>query len=214
MSKIQKYIVLFALFVVPLIFYIYLSVSTYNFAKLPILTKNVADIANINTSKGFSSKVSVVAFAGKDIDAVKGELFNLNEKIYKKFYGYTVFQFIIIAPKTSEVAVEKMLAKLAPYTNMVKWDVVYATDTEILALYDSFQVVESLDNNLHTSKAFIIDKELSLRGRNDDKDTPDGKLFGYNMQSVSELTKKMHDDVKIVLAEYKFALKKNNKREI
>ena len=214
MSKIQKYIVLFALFIVPLIFYIFLSVSTYNFAKLPILTKNVADISNLDISKGFEEKVSVVAFPGKNIDAVKGELFNLNEKIYKKFYGYTVFQFIIIAPKSAEQDVNKMMEKLAPYTNMIKWDVVFGSDAEVVALYESFNTVEGLDNDLHTSKAFIIDKELSLRGRNDDKDIVDGKLYGYNMQSVSELTKKMHDDVKVVLAEYKFALKKNNKREI
>ena len=194
MSKIQKYIVLFALFIVPLIFYIFLSVSTYNFAKLPILTKNVADISNLDISKGFEEKVSVVAFPGKNIDAVKGELFNLNEKIYKKFYGYTVFQFIIIAPKSAEQDVNKMMEKLAPYTNMIKWDVVFGSDAEVVALYESFNTVEGLDNDLHTSKAFIIDKELSLRGRNDDKDIVDGKLYGYNMQSVSELTKKMHDE--------------------
>jgi len=214
MSKIQKYIVLFALFIVPLIFYIFLSVSTYNFAKLPVLSKNVADISNIEVSKSFQEKVSVVAFPGKDIEAVKGELFNLNEKIYKKFYGYTIFQFILIAPKESEQDVNKMLEKLAPYTNMIKWDVVFASEAEILGIHGSFETNENLDDNLHSSKAYIIDKELSLRGRNDDKDMPDGKLFGYNMQSVSELTKKMHDDVKVVLAEYKFALKKNNKRDI
>jgi len=217
MNKIQKYIVLFALFIVPLIFYIFLSVSTYNFAKLPVLNKNVADISNLDASKSFQEKVSVVAFPGKNIDAIKGELFNLNEKIYKKFYGYTVFQFIMIAPKESEQDVNKMLEKLAPYTNMIKWEVVFASDAEVLAIYDSFGSfgeIEALGDDLHTSRAFIIDKELNLRGRTDDDDTADGRLYGYNMQSVSELTKKMHDDVKIVIAEYKFALKKNNKREI
>jgi len=214
MSKTQKYIVLFALFIVPLIFYIFLSISTYNFAKLPVLTNNVIDISALNNTKTFSDKVSVVAFPGKNIDEVKGELFNLNEKIYKKFYGYTVFQFIVIAPEDSKAEVNKMLEKLAPYTNMIKWNIVYGDEVEIKTLFDSFNSNVQLDDNLHTSKAFIVDKEMNLRGRTDDKDAEDGKLFGYNMRSVSELTKKMHDDVKVVLAEYKFALKKNNKREI
>ena len=97
---------------------------------------------------------------------------------------------------------------------MIKWNVVFADQVEIETLFESFEANVSLDDNLHSSKAFIVDKELNLRGRTDDKDTTDGKLYGYNMRSVSELTKKMHDDVKVVLAEYKFALKKNNKREI
>ena len=49
---------------------------------------------------------------------------------------------------------------------------------------------------------FIIDK----RGRNDS----DGISFGYDMRSVAELNNYMIDDVKIILAEYRLALKKNN----
>ncbi len=215
MSKTQKYIVLFALFIVPLLFYVYLSVSTYNFAKLPVLTKNVADIGAMDQTKTFSGKVSVVVFPGRDIEASKGELFNLNEKVYKKFYGYTVFQFVLIVPKGTEKNVDAMTEKLAPYTNMIKWNFVYADEQDIQLLHESFQTNDTLDENLHSSKAYIVDKELGLRGRNEDKDVKDGKLYGYNMRSVSELTKKMHDDVKVVIAEYKFALKKNNiEREI
>jgi hypothetical protein len=47
-----------------------------------------------------------------------------------------------------------------------------------------------------------------LRGRDDDEEV--GTLFGYNTSSVAELNKKMTDDVKVILAEYRLALKKNN----
>jgi hypothetical protein len=47
-----------------------------------------------------------------------------------------------------------------------------------------------------------------LRGRDDDEDV--GTLFGYNASSVAELNNKMTDDVKVILAEYRLALKKNN----
>jgi hypothetical protein len=47
-----------------------------------------------------------------------------------------------------------------------------------------------------------------LRGRDDDEE--EGTLYGYDTSSVAELNKKMTDDVKVILAEYRLALKKNN----
>ena len=47
-----------------------------------------------------------------------------------------------------------------------------------------------------------------MRGRDDDEDI--GMLYGFNSQSVAEINNKMVDDVKIILAEYRLALKKND----
>ena len=54
---------------------------------------------------------------------------------------------------------------------------------------------------------FIIDKERKLRGRQ--KDADEGTKYGFNTTSVADLNNKMKDDVKIILAEYRLALKKN-----
>ncbi|WP_298997150.1 hypothetical protein [uncultured Tenacibaculum sp.] len=210
MDKTRKYIVLLALFIVPLLFYIFLSLGINNFAKLPVLTENVIDISSVSKQHQFDKKISIVTFLGKNVEEVKGELFNLNEKIYKPFYGFKDFQLIVIASPEVKDDVEKLEKEIGAYTNMISWKFVYASDTEIEVLYDSFKTNQSLDNKLHSSKAFIIDKEGNLRGRNDDEDSVDGKLFGYNMTSVAELNNKMKDDVKVVLAEYRLALKKNN----
>ena len=210
MSKAKKFIGLFALFIVPLLFYIFLSMGINNFAKLPVVTKNVIDISSISKKHQFDRKISVVTFLGNNIDIAKSEMFNLNEKIYKPFYDFNDFQLIVIAPKGTEDEVAKFQKKIADFTNMIKWNFVFADEVEIKVLYDSFKTNQSLDNNLHSSKAFIIDKNVNLRGRVDDKDSADGKLFGYNMTSVAELKNKMNDDVKVVLAEYRLALKKNN----
>jgi hypothetical protein len=35
-------------------------------------------------------------------------------------------------------------------------------------------------------------------------------LYGYDSTDIAELADKMKDDVKIILAEYRLALKKNN----
>ncbi len=211
MNITKKHIVLFALFIVPLLFYILLQLGTHNFAKLPVLTKNVIDVSEISKEHKFDRKISIVTFLGNDINIVKSELFNLNQKIYKPFYDFKDFQFVVIAPKGTESDVVKLQGKLGEFTNMVKWNFIFATETEIKILFDSFKTNESLDNNLHSSKAFIIDKESSLRrGVTTNKSLSNSKLYGYNMASVAELKKDMVDDVKVILAEYRLALKKNN----
>ena len=59
---------------------------------------------------------------------------------------------------------------------------------------------------------FIIDKDRSLRGRDDDDL---GLLYGFDSSDYSEVNNKMSDDVRVILAEYRLALKKyNSKREI
>jgi len=65
-----------------------------------------------------------------------------------------------------------------------------------------------LDQQGSTPYVFIIDKKAQLRGRNDDEDT--GVLYGFNAESVAEINNKMLDDVKVILAEYRLALKKYN----
>lgn len=210
MKTTKKYIILAILFIVPLLFYIFLSMGMNNFAKLPVLTKNVADVSTVDKNYKFEGKISIVLFPGKEAELIKGEIFNLNQKIYKPFYGFKDFQMIVVCPSSSKDQVEKIEKALGNYTDMVRWNFVFAEDEVVKALYESFSTNQSLDYNLHSSKAFILDKELNLRGRTDDKDMADGKLFGYNMGSVGELNDKMKDDVKVVLAEYRLALKKNS----
>ena len=64
-------------------------------------------------------------------------------------------------------------------------------------IFDSFKTNIKLDENFSTPYVFIVDRNLSLRGRDDDEDT--GMLFGFNSQSVAEINNKMVDDVKIIL---------------
>ncbi len=205
--------VLIALFIVPLIFYLFISSGINNFAKLDVLTPDVIDISEIDSFKKvtFKNNISVVCFLGKDSQSVKGSFFNLNQKIYKPFYDFLDFQIVAIYPKSEKDNVEKLKKELGAFTNMVKWKFVAASKEEIQVLFESFKIENSsLNDNLYSSNAFIIDKKGSLRGRLSDEKSLNGKLFGYNMQSVSELNSKMKDDVKVLLAEYRLALKKNN----
>ncbi|MGS0525114.1 hypothetical protein ACU8V7_07855 [Zobellia nedashkovskayae] len=74
--------------------------------------------------------------------------------------------------------------------------------------FNSLKTDIQLEDDLSTPYAFIIDKDLSLRGRSEDEE--EATLYGFNATSVSELNNKMVDDVKIILAEYRLALKKNS----
>ena len=74
-------------------------------------------------------------------------------------------------------------------------------------MFESFNTPHQL-NNTYTPYVFIVDKDLNLRGRDEDEDF--GKVYGYDSRSVAELSDKMNDDVKVILAEYRLALKKNN----
>ena len=207
----KKRIVLFLLFIFPLMFYLVLSSGINNFAKLPIVTKSIVDISLIDSTNSvkFKRNISVVCFLGEDIEGIKGAVFNLNQKIYKPFYGFKNFQVIAIYPKNKIADVQELQEEVGAFTDMVKWKFVASSKAEIEALYASFKTDEQL-NNAQSTKAFIIDKEVNLRGRTDDDDFKDGILFGYDMNSVAILKDKMKDDVKVLLAEYRLALKKND----
>ena len=79
--------------------------------------------------------------------------------------------------------------------------------------FESLQTIYTLDDKFYSPYAFIIDRELTLRGRDDEEAEQDGLLYGYNAESVATVHQEMVDDVKVVMAEYRLALKKN-KREI
>ncbi len=55
--------------------------------------------------------------------------------------------------------------------------------------------------------------ELRLRGRKNDEDTVNGKLYGYNMRSVSELKNKMKDDIDIIYYQLKKSAEKKARRK-
>ena len=91
---------------------------------------------------------------------------------------------------------------------MSKWKFVFGDNASINQLFNSFKTDVTLNEKLSNPTVFIIDRARKLRGRDDDEEV--GTLYGYNTSSVAELNKKMTDDVKVILAEYRLALKKNN----
>ncbi|WP_226789092.1 hypothetical protein [Polaribacter porphyrae] len=178
------------------------------------MTQQVLDISEIKptSSTTFKEHVSVVCFLGNDIEASKTRLFNLNEKIYKKFFDYKNFQIVAFYPEDKYNAVINLKKEIGTYTDMQKWIFTSASKEEIEGLYDSFSYKSPLEN-LGSTKAFLIDKNASLRGRTNDEDTKEGKLYGYNLNSISELNDKLKDDLKVLYYEYYAAFKERNKNK-
>jgi len=190
-----------------LVAYLFFASGINNFAKLPVLTKSIEELELI-TDKDFNNKISILLFLGNDIENREGDALNLNQKIYKRFYQFKDFQFISISPLGNENKTNLLKEKLSSGTNtdMKNWSFIHLDEDKINELFSSLNTNLKLDQNLSSPYAYIIDKFSSLRGRDDS----DGIKFGYDSRSVADINNNMLDDVKIILAEYRLALKKNN----
>ncbi|MEO2084736.1 MAG: hypothetical protein ABGW65_04355, partial [Marinoscillum sp.] len=201
------------LFFFPILIYIFFASGINNFARLPILTTNVLDIQSINGNlQGISLKdnISILGFWGGDVNLRKSEALNLNQKIYRRFSQFQDFQFVFLTSKDQETNINNLKEELirGVGTDLEKWNFIFTDEKEIQKIYNSLKTDIELSEENSTSYVFIIDRDLNLRGRDDDEDI--GKLYGFNAESVAEINNKMVDDVKIILAEYRLALKKND----
>lgn len=208
----KKFLVLFALFIVPIVAYLFFASGINNFAKLPVVTQGVSSIDGWKSLSGepvsFHQKISMLGFIGSHPESNKLMLFNLNEKIYKRFYGFQDFQMVMILPEGKEAEAETLLNQIGMLSDTEKWQFVFAPEDKIQSLFHSLKTNYTLGENSQTSFVFIIDKNTALRGRKDDSDT--AIVYGYDAASVAEIQNKMLDDVKVILAEYRLALKKYN----
>jgi hypothetical protein len=208
----KKRVVLFLLFIFPLICFLILSTGKNNFTKLPVVSEKVMDISSLDSIETLKDHISVVCFLGNNIAENKAGFFNLNEKIYKKFIDYNKFQIIAIYPQEKEVQAREMKKEIGAFTDMIKWKFIAGSEEQINALHTSFKSKETL-SNLYSFRAFLVDRKGNLRGRINDKDSKEGTLFGYNIESVSELNSKMKDDVLVLFYEYYAAFKDKNKNK-
>ena len=206
----KKNIVLFVLFILPIVAYLFFASGVNSFIKLPIITPKIVDIGNWTSLNGekvtLDKKITILGFSGTQLLKNRGNLFNLNEKIYQRYHGFKDLQFVMICPLGTEKDVKSIMDAFDDFTDVSHWYFVFTTPEEIKSYYDQLHLVNKLDANYGTSNVFIIDKERNLRGRKDKKEYKEG----YDTFHPSELSNEMLDDFKIILYEYRAALKKNN----
>ena len=172
---------------------------------------DVSEIGSLKTTT-LKDHITVVVFLGDETRKLQPGILALNEKIYKTFLDYKQFQVVALYPKGNESDVNQLKESLAAFTDMQNWFFIESSKAEIEGFYDTFNVKEPLVNS-STSNVFLIDKENNLRGRVNDDDAVDGRLYGYNMNSVSVLNSKLKDDIKVLYYEYYAAFKDKNKNK-
>ena len=204
----RKYIVLTILFVLPLVVYLFFASGINHFAQLPVLKNNITDVSDYS-QESFKNKITILGFFGSNVQDKHGDALNLNQKIYKRFYQFKDFQFLMIQPIGTDSLVLNLKNDLrrGTDTDLINWKFISLGKEELNSVFNSLNTNISLDSNYGTPYVFIIDRDSNLRGRDDD----DGIKYGYDSRSVADINNNMLDDVKVILAEYRMALKKNNR---
>ena len=202
----KKYFVLTILFVLPIIIYLFFLTGEHNFFKLPVITEDVHDIKDFSNLQ-LKDKITINSFLGADLNEDKTSALNINMKIYNRFFMFDDFQFISLLPIGSEEKAMNLKNELSAITgtDLSKWGFVFLKNEQLNKIFDSLNLPIFLDDNLSSPYVYIIDKDLNLRGNRDDDN-----FIGYNSKSIADINNNMVDDVKVILAEYRMALKKYN----
>lgn len=212
----KKYFVIFLLFIAPILAYVFFASGVNNFMRLPVLTENVKELEGFNDLEGepvyLKDKITVLMFLGEDPIEHQVSVYNLVHKTYKKNHSFFDFQMVTVLPNEAKTKLDPLILEISgAVEDLSDWRFVFGSTDAIEALYDSLEVPYLLQNDWYSEYVFVVDKDLALRGRDDDKD--DGMMFGYNAEKYSEINNKLGDDIKVLLAEYRLALKKNNRND-
>lgn len=212
----KKYIVLFLLFIAPILAYVFFASGVSNFMRLPVLTENVQDLDGFNDIEGnavsLEDKITILMFLGDDPIEHQVSVYNLVHKIYKKNHSFYDFQFVTVLPNGAETKIDPLVQEIRMAAeDMSDWHFAFGDTQAIQRLFNSLQVPFKLEEDWYNQYVYIIDKDLGLRGRDDDKDVE--ILYGYNAENYAEINNKLGDDIKVLLAEYRLALKKNNRND-
>ncbi len=206
----KKNIVLFVLFILPIVAYLFFASGINSYTKLPIITDKVSDLGNWKSLNGpvvsLNNKITILGFSGYEILKNRGNLFNLNQKVYQRYHEFKDLQFVMICPLGTEKDAKAALEALGAFTDISQWHFIFASPYEINTFYKQLNLVGTLNSDLGTPNVYILDKERNLRGRKEKKDYKEG----YDTSKPADLSNEMLDDFKVILYEYRASLKKNN----
>ena len=212
--------VLGILFLLPVIFLLFLYPSTNNYNTLDIVQENIHELDSLNfvdnNATTLKNNITVLNFLGDDPENKLTSVLNLKELVYDKFKGFKKFQIITISSKESEVALKKVKKKIIQSDELKYWFFASTNLKNYTNVFQSLRSKNDLDSLNYSSQVFIVDKQKNQRGRIDDRDEDEIKndsnmigLYSYNSILVSEIKKKMNDDIRILFTEYRQKRKGN-----
>ena len=229
----KKYLLLFALLFLPTIlylFYVY-GKGEQNFAHLPFITYTDVDgvvhnrkapqfsftnqDGNTITNEDVKDKIYLVDFFFTSCPSICPIMTANLMKIQDRFAHYDNFMILSHTVDPTRDTPEK----LKEYADNRKidsknWHFLTGEKDSLYSVafdYLSSAMEDSLAEGgfLHTEYFVLVDKEGILRSREDDNGNIIGVYDGTDGHQIRDLI----DDIKVVIAEYELALKKNNKAE-
>lgn len=213
-KKVSRYVVLGVLFFLPVTFLLMLYPATHNYTPLNIVNESVLDLDKFtsDTEENILLKdhITVLGFLGNNPIENNIAASNLKELVYDKFKGFKRFQIVILVPKGTETAVEKLKIEISSYEDLRFWHFVFGEPSDIQRVFYSLKSKTNLNDDLSSNHVFLVDKDLNQRGRLDDrtdkeleKNKPAYGLYGYDCIEVAEIKNKMSDDLRILFTEYR-----------
>lgn len=225
----RKYLVLFVLLLLPSLLYVYLIQGKHNFAHLPFVTymdeqgemqvrKAPSFAFTDQNGETFSSeqlkgKIYVVDFFFTSCPSICPIMTANMTKIHERFAHYEDFEIISLTVDPTrdtpealkEYAVNRKIDSPKWHFLTGEKDSLYSAAYKFLS--SAMEDYSAPGGFLHTEYFALIDKEGNMRSREDDNGNIIGVYDGTNAAHINDLI----DDIKILIAEYNLALKKNNR---
>lgn len=203
--QMKKKLVLGILFLLPVAFLLLMLSSKHYYNPLNTLKENIEELDGFYTKKGdqvsLKNHISVVMVFDEDPLLHIAEISNVNEKAYKWAKGFKGFQVIMLVPENFQSSEMEIRDKMGKYVDLEYWRFAYGTPQKINQYFNLLQGEEQSITFQKNTHFFLIDKELNLRGRLEDKTQQ--PLYGYDATSIAELQKTFTDDLRILFQEYR-----------
>jgi len=222
--KLKKALVLFSVLLLPTILYLALTTGKHNFVNLPHLVTESGDTAKIPpfrfinqdgkviTNADYKGKIYVADFFFTTCPGICKIMTENMLRLQKEFENNKEFALLshTVNPERDTVETLRRYAR-DKGADTRNWNFVTGTKDSIYSIAASYFANASPDSLapggfLHSEFFILVDKEGNIRCRKED----DGNIKAvYDGTSEAEM-RKLKDDIKVLIAEYNLALKKNN----
>ena len=154
----KKNIVLFVLFVLPIVAYLFFASGVNSFTKIPTLTPNISDFGSWkslrNDSIKLQNKITVLGFGGLDIQKNRGNIYTLNMKVYKRYHEFKDLQFVYVCPIGTEKDAAAIVEAMSKVLDTKQWNFVFADTTTIKNYYSKLGLKKDKLNRGYKEIAF------------------------------------------------------------
>lgn len=222
-KTLKKILVLFTLLLLPTLLYIVLTTGKHNFVNLPYLITEEGDTAfippfsftnqdgKIFTNADYKDKIYVADFFFTTCPGIckimTGNMKRLQDD-FEKNEDFRLLSHTVNPDKDTEEILKKYAEERG--ANTAVWNFVTGPKEDIYKIAESYFANASPDSLapggfLHSEYFVLVDKEGKIRCRLED----DGNVKAvYDGTSTSDMNK-LKDDIKVLIAEYNLALKRN-----